>query len=702
MSFLALIPLLLALSWLGYKLNKKLLRSIPGFIDLPGISKITIDLVLGFSAFFLAAHLVAFPLNSFIKASYLISALVLAWFILDLKNLKNYISEIKSSETNWCILIYALVIGFLVGYKNLYIGDSAKFHFTLIGSLANNHIYPPITPFDFNQNLSGYHFGIVAISALFKIICGFTPFMASALQLGLQAAALITLIYSLFFVLTKSSSKSILFTLVFIHFDAILNKTLVIPWMVSRSHTLALSLSMVIIISIILLKQKEKQDHNWLAFITVLTPVSFFLYFAFPADWYPIVAGTAACLIIEALLKLDFSKNTIIFGLVSIFSLAFGKILTLMKSFTSLNGVEALIFKPGLRWFAMLDTNTQNFSPRITSIQLDQMVTIPLFSWYSFKSFLLLFTIATIIFLIDSFRFKSFHKSILYFAASASMLVPFLYVFEPYPKDTQRFLFYAQLVFLLYLLLFIAEHLNFKLPAIAPIICIASLAAFAYLILIKPEYYKTYAVNDSQRAMIKELEDIHQTGDVLIDTEFLHISSFYSNIAGYYGIGGHFYSADMISRNTAIYLLNPLLLQELGADYLLLNKNSKIIQNKTKRVTITNPNQFSPQAITRVNDRELFEIIQLKSSPISVLLKFIGKDKVFSPEEIADYQKEYIWIVGKRNIFNFSPITNKQGQLTQAQSRAELEPVYREMQKNVAKTDTNLAVSLSMGVMANQ
>lgn len=100
-------------------------------------------------------------------------------------------------------------------------------------------------------------------------------------------------------------------------------------------------------------------------------------------------------------------------------------------------------------------------------------------------------------------------------------------------------------------------------------------------------------------------------------------------------------------------------------------------------------------------DNELFEIIQVKSSPTSILLKFIGKDKVFSPEEIAQYQKEYTWLVGKRNIFNFSPITNKQGQLTQAQSRAELEPVYREMQKNIAKTDTNLAVSLSMGVIAN-
>ncbi|MBT6843639.1 MAG: hypothetical protein HOA17_07585 [Candidatus Melainabacteria bacterium] len=699
MSFLALIPLLIALSWLGYKLNKKLLRSIPRFIALPGIGKIAIDLVLGFSAFFLAAHLTAFPLNSFINACYLISALILLWFIIDLKNLRDYVIEIKRSETNWSILIYALVIGFLVGYKNLYVGDSAKFHFTLIGSLANNHIYPPITPFDFNQNLSGYHFGIIAISALFKIICGFNPFMASALQLGLQAAAFVTLIYSLFFILNKDGNKSLLFTLVFVHFYAILNKTLVIPWMVSRSHTLALSLSLVIIISIILLKQKNKQEHNWLAFITVLTPISFFLYFAFPADWYPIVAGIAAYLIIEALLKLDFSKNTILFGLVSIFSLALGKVLTLMKSFTSLNDVEALVFKPGFRWFSMLNTDSAAYPSRITSIQLDQMVAVPLWSWYSFKSFLLLFIITTIIFLIDSFHFKSFKKSILYFAASASMLVPFLYVFEPYPKDTQRFLFYAQLIFLLYILLFIAERLEFKIPQLATILCACSIASFAYLVLIKPEYYKTYAVPDSQRALVKELEDLHQTGDVLIDTEFLHISSFYSNIAGYYGIGGHFYSADMISRSTAIYLLNPLLLQELGADYLLLNKSPKISQNKTKRTIITNPNQFSPQAIARVNDHELFEIIQLKSSPTSILLKFIGKDKVFSPEEIADYHKEYIWIVGKRNIYNFSPITNKQGELTKAQSRAELEPIYRKMQKNIAKTDTNLAVSLSMGVM---
>ncbi|MDA0772554.1 MAG: hypothetical protein O3C63_06385, partial [Cyanobacteria bacterium] len=339
----------------------------------------------------------------------------------------------------------------------------------------------------------------------------------------------------------------------------------------------------------------------------------------------------------------------------------------------------------------------------ITSIQSDQMVSIPLFSWYSLKSFLFMFIIATIVFLIDTYHFKSFHRSILYFAASASLVVPFLYVFEPYPKDTERFIFYSQTMFLIYTLLFFAEYLNFKtnIPKITGsiILCIASASTIAYLVFIKPEYLKTYTVPNNQREFVKELEQIHKPGEVLIDTEFLHINSFYSNIAGYYGIGGHFYSADMISRNTAIYLLNPLLLQELGADYLLLNKNSKIIQNKTKRVTITNPNQFSPQAITRVNDRELFEIIQLKSSPTSILLKFIGKDKVFSHEEIADYQKEYIWIVGKRNIFNFSPITNKQGQLTQAQSRAELEPVYREMRKNIAKTDTNLAVSLSMGVM---
>jgi hypothetical protein len=702
MSFLTLIPLLLVLSWLGYKLNKPLLRSIPGFIALPGIGKIAIDLVLGFSAFFLAAHLAAFPLNSFIKASYLISALVLIWFILDLRNLKNYIHEIKSSETNWYIIIYALVIGFLVGYKNLYIGDSAKFHFTLIGSLANNHIYPPITPFDFNQNLSGYHFGIIAISALFKIICGFTPFMASALQLGLQAVLFIILIYSLFFIISKSPMKSIIGSLVFIHCFAILQGTLVVSWMVSRSQTLALALCLLIAICIILIKNDSQAQKNWFRFFLVLTPISFFLYFAFPADWYPIVAGTAACLIIEALLKLDISKSTILFGIVSIFSLALGKILTLMKSFTSLNGVEALVFKPGIRWFSMLNADSQNYPSRITSIQLDQMVAVPLWSWYSFKSFLLLFSIATIVFLIDSFHFKSLQKSILYFAASASMLVPFLYVFEPYPKDTQRFLLFSQLIFLLYILLFIAERFNFKLHKIAPILCSISALSFAYLIFLKPEYYQTYTVSQSQRALVKELEKIHQSGDVLIDTEFLHISSFYSNIAGYYGIGGHFYSADMISRSTAIYLLNPLLLQELGTDYLLLNKSPKIIQNKIKRVTITNPNQFSPQAIARVNDHELFEIIKLKSSPTSILLKFVGKDKVFSPEEIAQYQKEYIWVVGKRNIYNFSPVTNKQGELTQSQSKAELEPIYRQIQKNIAKTDTNLAVSLSMGVMANQ
>ncbi|MDD9897492.1 MAG: hypothetical protein OXU45_00685 [Candidatus Melainabacteria bacterium] len=692
MQFLALIPLLVIISWLGYKTNSPLLRSNAKFSNLPGFSKIAIDLVTGFSVFFLATHLLAFPLHSFIYACYAVAIAALLWFLIDIKNLQAYIDEINNSETNWLVVFYALALGFIAAYKNYYIGDSAKFHFTLIGSLANNHVYPPVAPFDWAQDLSGYHFGIIATSALFKIICGLDAFQASAIQLGVQVSLFASLAYTLFNFISKSQTWAMIFTLIFFHFYSILQGNLVIPWLVSRSHTLAFSWTLVTIIVLLCIEKK-----NFKNYFLVLSPLSFFLYLAFPADWYPLVAGTVACLVIQTILTRDWSKDRLIQVTVTAISLVLGKVLTLMHSFTSLNGVEALVFKPGLRWFAMLRADTQGYEPYITSIQLDKMATIPLWSWYSFKSFLLLFAIATIVFLIDALKNK-YEKSILYFAASASMLVPFLYVFEPYPKDTQRFIFYSQIIFLIYILLFIAERMQFQLAKQASWLCLISVLAFGYLVFIKPELYRTYAVPNSQRAMLRELEATHESGDVIASTEFLHISSFYPNIAGFYGIGGHFYSADMITRVAAIHLLNPLLLQELGVDYLLINAKPKVIQNKTKRAVITQKNSIAKRAVERLNDPELFQIIELKSSPSTFLVKFLAQDKKFSEEETALYHHEYAWTVGQRNIFNFVPVKAQDGKFITAQTKAELEPFYRKLQAGTAKRNTVAAVSLSMGV----
>ncbi|MDA0772662.1 MAG: hypothetical protein O3C63_06930 [Cyanobacteria bacterium] len=696
MSYLLLLLLLVILNWFGYKLSNNLLRTNPCLVALPQIGKIAIDLVIGFSAFLLVTHFAAYVLNSFSQACYLNTFILAIWFLSDIKNIKNYIKETKISELNLSIIFYALILGFIAAYKNLYIGDSAKFHFAVISSIVNNQIYPPTAYFDFAQSFNGYHFGIVASSALYKILCGFDIFQASAIQLGLQVTLSVILLFSLFNLICKSTTWSIILTTVFIHGYSILQGSSTISWLFSRTQTLTFSCTIVLII-IFLSLEKQNYKHALL----ILSCLSFFLYFSFPANWYPLIVGAISFFIVESLFNKNWSQERTIF-IASIAScLALGKFLTLMKPLTQLNGVEALVFKPGLRWYAMLNADTQNYLPKITSIQLDQMVTVPLFSWYSLKSFLLLFVIATLLFLIDSFHFQNFKKSILYFAASASMLVPFLYVFEPYPKDTQRFLFYSQMIFMLYILLFIAEHWQIKIPKQLNLIYLFSLMTIAYPVIFKPESFKTFAIPQSQRELIAELEKIHKSGDVMIDTEFLHINSSYTNLAGFYGVGGHFYSADTISKITAIYLLNPLLLQELNADYILITREYKQFENKVMRTVISPVNELSEQALTRMNDPQLFEIIKLKSSPTSLLLKFKAKNYSFSDQEKEELQQEYYWTIGRRNIYNFQLTLGNDGKLIKANSKAQLEPLFRKAQHDLAQTDVLFAASLSMGAKAN-
>lgn len=704
MAYILVIIFLFLLSWFGHKVRKLVVNtdlSSEAFANLPGFGKIAIDLVIGISIFILAAHVLAFATNSFVYASYIVTALILIYFLLDIAKLKSYFDEIQSSNFNWLVLAYALILGFIAAYKNLYVGDSAKFHFTIIGSIANNHIYPPIAAFDSSQSLSGYHYGVVLLSALFKILCSLDPFQASAVQLGLQVTVFTLLVFTTINIFAKSHTWSFFLTLVLIHFFSFDSQNPLITLIFSRSQSLSFSWFLTIFIMLLILK-KDILKTKRLKLFLILSPLSFFLYFAFPAAWYPMFVGVAAGLGLEALFKRQFDSKTIL-GIASVLiSIGIGKFLTLMKSFTSLNGVEALVFKPGLRWFDMLSASTQSYKPYITSIQLDQMATIPLWSWYSLKTFLLLFFVASIIFLLDSFKFQKWNRSILYFAASVSMLVPFLFVFEPYPKDTQRFLFYAKIMFLLYLIFFLAEYGFKKLPKQSYFVAAISLLFFVQIVFIKPEFFRTYAVPESQRAMIKELEAIHKSGDVMIDTEFLHINSFYPNIAGFYGIGGHFYSADMISRTTAIHLLNPLLLQELGVDYVLINAEAKVIRNKVKQVTITPKNSLAKRVIYgRIGDATLFQRIPINSSPNSILLNFVGKDKKFTAEEIAKYQEEYKWAMGYRNIFNFTPVQNKDGQWITAQTRKDLEPYYHKVQNEIAKHDVISAVSLSMGVVTS-
>jgi hypothetical protein len=147
-------------------------------------------------------------------------------------------------------------------------------------------------------------------------------------------------------------------------------------------------------------------------------------------------------------------------------------------------------------------------------------------------------------------------------------------------------------------------------------------------------YLSTDRLNDSQKNALKVLMKYHQQDTTCLTTIIYYSFCDISNIAGFWGVGGQFYKPDLITRQTALYLLNPILLTDLKVTHVLIDVN----QDKLSNI-----------AISRLNDRELFEeILEVnQTKPEWRFYRFVGR-RQYNVQELAQMQREYMWVLGSK------------------------------------------------------
>ena len=263
-----------------------------------------------------------------------------------------------------------------------------------------------------------------------------------------------------------------------------------------------------------------------------------------------------------------------------------GKVLCFNHVIATNEGISTFIFKPSLEWInwgksylsyfyspSYLMTLGKSYDP----VTASELFSIPFFSSISFRDFGFSAILASIFFLRNIIKKQSSYFDLIYITALVSLSVPFFVQFILRPVETTRFILVAKLLFVLYafVLLFqlVQQKLNDKkfvklalvllsIPLMIPgIVSIIPYAPFSIL--------GVKSLNNLDKSRVKALENLHHSGDVVLDPRAFEIGSQLSGLAGFYSIGGQIYKADAKTLDTAMQTIHPVLLHELEIRYVI-------------------------------------------------------------------------------------------------------------------------------------
>lgn len=420
----------------------------------------------------------------------------------------------------------------------------------------------------------------------------------------------------------------------------------------------------------------------------ILFLISFLLYFLYPTYWYCIIAafviisGFDVLILLKDSLKNKVSKrNTVkenikgdnisntsfisdsslqniiigsfakdksllIKNFLILVSLWIGKALTFTGGHSEINGINLIEFNPRLNWIHWGKAYINYFYKidYLKSLELSYdplgniyHLQIPLFSSISFREFGALFLSATILYLLTT-QSSNEKKSYLFLISTSliSFCVPFLFTLVLRPVDTSRFFFWANLIFLIFSVLIFSKYIflqKFKSKLVRFIILfivlVTSIPGFiSYLPIEEFIIVGNKSLSNSEKELVKSLNKIHRSGDIALDSRNLDEVVDFSGLAGFYGVGGKcFFKYNLQTRLTAIYLINPILLQELNVKYIILDQSAPVSQI----------------GLNRLKNPSLFKLIKYDNKIPIVIYEFIGHNKNFDMAEIQNYKKEYTW-----------------------------------------------------------
>lgn len=690
------------------------------------LKDLSIYLVIIFGVLLLTTHLLSFVTKNITLSSYLSLSLLTISAIIFRSKLKSIDFLPKFDFYEITTTAIAATIGVLMGLRDLYFGNPDNFHIPLTASIADNNFYPPIFPSTASSDMSNYHYGVDLIGAIFKNLFNLSVWDAHSLQIAVGAGLTVLTVFALIEHFIQRSKTSLILSIVAIFYTSItslefisrewsqilqvdlnnfLAKWLLVSWtsvshMTSQlrlpSQNCALFFSFVLII--LLAEFLEKHKANYLGIITC----AFGIYFTFPAFYYPIVGAFIILFLIKSYSSLKSQVSGLLLVLAALY---LAKFLTFTETATALNGIKALTLHPSLTWlnwgkaylnYFYTSQYLSGLERALDSVYPDAHIYIPLFSSITFREFGF---DALVSFIISGYLiYKKKYSSALILPISAllALAMPLVFEFIPRPIETTRFLHWTKLAFVTFncihipiLFTLLKEKLSktwylISSRAIILIICIVLVPGFVSVLPVQAfVFFGNHALNPSQKLMLTEIEKIHKSGDIcLCINEFKHGHDI-TEIAAYFGVGGQIYKSDNMTRLTAVRTLNPLLLQELKVDYVLLDSSL---------------NALSPIAASRLGDPKLFtEVLTVnQASPNYHFYKFNAKSSKLDETEKILLKSEYVWVLGCDIAKEFKPLSaGNPPQYIFSDNRQDLIKIKENIRKQIAQINPVCAMWLT-------
>lgn len=684
------------------------------------LADFAINLVTGFGAHIFLAHLISFITQSFNKSIYIILALaVLSIFIF-----KNKLKAIELEKYEGWVSIFALIFGFFFAMRDKYFGNPDNFHLIYTASISENEIYPPIFPNGTEMDMSHYHYGVDLIGAAFKTMFAMDLWDAHSFQIFFDVALCIVALYALIKIFvknTKSASLVLLFSVFYTSINALefffkeftklgtfsldifLKNWLMVSWTAVSHFTSQMRLPsqncafFFSFVFVILLVYHFRTKSQWLLASILIS--AWGLYSSFPAFFYPIVAAYGIFLLYQA--HIEFWDEKKFFGpksraiVYALIVCVIAKLLTFTSSNVNEEGMKVLVVDPDFSWVHWGKSYVRYFFSMDYLKGLDTAMDyvypswhpqIPLFSGITFREFGFSGLLGLFI-IVDQLRKKQLNESsLLWFSAFIALMVPMLISFIPREVETTRFLHWTKIAFVIFLAInslpyikAFFEEFNFNKSAKLTVQWVFGLLVFITLVpgMVSALPAKSFVlstkngVEENTKEFLKEINKIHKTGDICLDNAQFKHGHTLTEMAGYFGVGGQMYKSDDATRLNATFLMNPLLLQELGVDYIFINQDSKL----------------SKQAMARLRDRNLFEPITeiMKNYPEFGFIKFIAQDKIFSEQEKTALLGEYKWTLACHTGKQLDILTNDLNKPYVFNSRQEAKDKLPEIKKLTAK-----------------
>jgi hypothetical protein len=641
-----------------------------------------LNLISGYAIYLLLVHLLNFLVKNLLITSCIVAVIFLVSIILH----KSKIHRLGFNKFDYAGLGFALLIGFLMGTRDFLYGNPDNFHIAFTASIAENNIYPPIFPSTYDMTMSSYHYGVDLIGAIFQRLFFLNAWDAQSLQIFFDASLCIITLYALVNYFLRKSSWALLSTLVATFYTSINSidffareignflgndKVLFFQlWLIASWTSVSHMTSQLRLPSqnsafffafalIIFLAKTIYERKNYYLPIVVC---AFGLYFTFPAFFYPIFAALGLVLLCHGIIDLknkklpSFETKAIFFSLLALIT---GKFLTITGGSTNSGSVDALVFAPSQYW---INWGKSYLSYFYDSYYLKGMQyafdyahpayhpKTPIFSSVTFREFGFDGLVALVIVIYQLRKKKLDFSVILFTSAFISMLVPLCMQFTPRPVETTRFLHWTKIAFVIFNCIHVPYFFNLALAKIQEIKNSASLARVfkigcltILLIMLVPGIVSVIpkdqfiitgpsGVPIKLRPVITNMQRLHKSGDVCLDTiPFKHGHNI-SEIAGFYGPGGQMYKSDDISRKSAMLSFNPALLEELKVNYILMGPQD----------------QITIEAAYRLANREVFEkVMEMNvNNEYYTMYKFNAAKLNLNSEERNNLSQEYFWILG--------------------------------------------------------